>query len=253
MMHSSVHSILVVDDEGDACENLRDILVDLGYHVDIARNGPEAIEQVRRSAYDIALLDLKMPGMDGVRLYREIKRLRPETAAIVVSAFAGSELADSALAEGATGVVPKPVDVPELLKAIESSLAQPLVLIVDDDDDFCQNLWQILNGKKYRVGFAHSAAEAQDQLAAKAFDVVLIDWRLPGSETGADVVRIVGERNPRARRVLVTGCREGLGDTIRGLVNRGIDAVCYKPIEVENLLDMLCPRESDSAQAVTDA
>jgi two-component system, NtrC family, response regulator HydG len=249
MTHSSVHSILVVDDEGDACENLRDILVDLGYHVDIARNGPEALEQVRRSAYDVALLDLKMPGMDGVRLYREIKRLRPETAAIVVSAFAGSELAESALSEGATEVVPKPVDVPVLLKAIESSLAQPLVLIVDDDNDFCQNLWQILNGKRYRVGLAHSAAEARHQLTAKSFNVVLIDWRLSGSETGADVVRIVGETNPRARRVLVTGCRE----TIRSLVNQGIDAVCYKPIEVENLLDMLRPRESDSAQAVIDA
>ena len=58
-----MHSILIVDDEVDACENLRDILSDSGYRVGIARSGPEAVEQVvRRSAYDIALLDLKMPG-----------------------------------------------------------------------------------------------------------------------------------------------------------------------------------------------
>ena len=130
MKENDVRSILIVDDDVDACENLRDILADLGYRVAIARNGPEAIEQVARSDYDIVLLDLKMPGMDGISVYRQIKRLSPETVAIVVSAFSGSELAERALEEGAAQVVDKPVDVPQLLAAIEASLAQPLVLIV---------------------------------------------------------------------------------------------------------------------------
>ena len=115
MNENRIASVLIVDDEVDACENLRDILTDLGYRVDTARNGLEAIERVRPSAYDIALLDLKMPGMDGVSVYRQIKRLRPETVAIVVSAFSGSDLAETAVQEGAAQVVAKPVDVPELL------------------------------------------------------------------------------------------------------------------------------------------
>jgi CheY-like chemotaxis protein len=253
MKDDTARSILIVDDEVDACDNLRDILVDLGYRVGIARNGLEAIRELRRSDYDIALLDLKMPGMDGVSVYREIKRICPETAAIVVSAFAGSELAEAALAEGAARVVAKPVDVPALLTAIATSLAQPLVLVVDDDADFCQNLWQILNGKGYRIALAHDADEAHHQLAARSFDVVLIDWRLHGSETGEDVLRIVAETNPRARRVLVTGFREGSLPAIRSLVDRGIDAVCYKPIDVDNLMDMLSGRTSSPAQRVTDA
>jgi CheY-like chemotaxis protein len=253
MKETAARSILIVDDEVDACENLRDILVDLGYRVGVARNGLEAIQELRRSDYDIALLDLKMPGMDGVSVYREIKRIRPETAAIVVSAFSGSELAEAALEEGAAGVVAKPVDVPALLTAIATSLAQPLVLVVDDDTDFCGNLWQILNGRGYRVALAHSADEAHHQLAAKSFDVVLIDLRLRGSDTGEDVLRIVAETNPRARRVLVTGFREESLEAIRNLVDRGIDAVCYKPIDVDNLMDMLSGRKSDAAQRVTDA
>ena len=252
MKDDTIRSILIVDDEVDACENLRDILVDLGYRVGIARNGLEAIEQMGRSDYDLALLDLKMPGMDGVSVYREIKRIHPETAAIVVSAFSGSELAETALEEGAAGVVAKPIDVPELLTAIATSLANPLVLVVDDDADFCHNLWQILNGKGYRVALAHSAGGAHRQLAAKSFDVVLIDLKLRGSETGEDVLRIVADTNPKARRMLVTGFREGSLETIRNLLDRGVDAVCYKPIDVDNLLDMLRRRQSDHAEPITD-
>ncbi len=241
-MNNDVRSVLIVDDEVDACENLRDILVDLGYRVGVARNGSEAIEQVMRAPYDIALLDLKMPGMDGVAVYRQIKRLRPETVAIVVSAFSGSDLAEQAVEEGAAQVVAKPVDVPQLLTAIQASLAQPLVLVVDDDTDFCQNLWQILSKRGYRLALAHTADEARRQLATKSFNVVLIDLKLPGPEGGADVFRIVSKTNPDARRILVTGFRDESLEIIHNLVDQGVDAVCYKPIDIDNLLDMLGSR-----------
>jgi len=79
-------ALLIVDDDVDTCRNLSDILTDLGYRVDTAHEGLTALELVRRSAYDVALLDYKMPGMDGLTLYREIKRLRAGTVAIVVTA-----------------------------------------------------------------------------------------------------------------------------------------------------------------------
>jgi CheY-like chemotaxis protein len=239
MAENLIRSILIVDDEIDACENLRDILSDLGYRIGIARNGPEAIAQVTRSAYDIALLDLKMPDMDGVSVYRQIKQLSPETVAIVVSAFSGSELAESAVEEGAAHVVSKPVDVPQLLTAIEASLARPLLLVVDDDGDFCQNLWQILSRHGYRLALASSAEEARRQLDTKSFNVVLIDLKLRGSEGGEAVFHIVQKSNPHARRILMTGFREESLQTIHRLVDQGVDAVCYKPIDVDNLLKML--------------
>jgi DNA-binding NtrC family response regulator len=242
MTDKGVRSVLIVDDEADACENLRDILVDLGYRVGIARNGSEAVEQVVRTNYDIALLDLKMPGMDGVAVYRQIKRLRPETVAIVVSAFSGSDLAEQAVEEGAAQVVAKPVDVPQLLTAIEASLAQPLVLVVDDDADFCENLWQILSKRGYRLALAHTADQARRQLGMKSFDVVVIDLKLPGSESGEDLIRAVSKTNPNARRILVTGFRDESLETIHQLVDQGVDAVCYKPIDIDNLLNMLGSR-----------
>src|SRR5438094_7158711 len=102
--------ILVVDDDVDTCRNLSDILTDLGYRVDTAPDGPTALELVRKNPYDVALLDLKMPGMDGLTLYREIKKLRAGTVAIMVTAYASSATADEALAAGAWQIVPKPLD-----------------------------------------------------------------------------------------------------------------------------------------------
>ena len=103
-------SILVVDDDADTCRNLADILTDLGYRVDTAHDGPSALELVRRNPYDVALFDFRMPGMNGLELYREVKKLRAGTVAIIVSAYTNAATRDEALGAGAWQVLPKPVD-----------------------------------------------------------------------------------------------------------------------------------------------
>jgi CheY-like chemotaxis protein len=147
--------ILVVDDEVDTCRNLADILSDLGYDVEMAHDGLSALELIRQKPFDVALLDLKMPGMDGVSLYREIKKLQAGTVAIIVTAYATSATADSALAAGAWQIVSKPVDFPHLMKFVDEALGQPLVMVVDDDDDLCSILWDLLRERGYRVSVAH--------------------------------------------------------------------------------------------------
>ena len=81
-MLSTLARILIVDDEVDTCANLCDILTDLGYQVDTAYDGFAALELVKKNAYDVALLDLRMPGMDGLELYRKIRQISAETVAI---------------------------------------------------------------------------------------------------------------------------------------------------------------------------
>lgn len=108
-------SILVVDDDEDNCANLRDILVDLGYDVEIALDGTEALDKLARRAFTVALLDLKMPGMDGLTLVRAIKKRSPRTESLLVTAFATSQVEAEARAAGAARIVNKPIDLPELL------------------------------------------------------------------------------------------------------------------------------------------
>ena len=85
-----------MDDDQDICRNLSDILTDLGYQVDWAHDGPSALQLVRQTPYDIALLDYKMPGMDGLTLYREIRKQRAGTVSLLVTAYASPSTAEEA-------------------------------------------------------------------------------------------------------------------------------------------------------------
>jgi len=250
-MNTEGHSVLVVDDDLDTCHNLRDILTDLGYRVEIAHDGPSALERVRKNHYDVVLLDYKMPGMDGVTAYREIKKLRAGTVAIVVTAYASHATAEEALQAGAWQVLPKPVDFPKLMGLVDEALGQPLVLVVDDDPDLCANMWDLLRDRGYRVAVAHDEREATAQLANEALRVVLIDMKLPTGD-GAKVYRLVRRVNPKARAVVITGHRSEMEEKVRQILAEGADAVCYKPFDVPNLLDTLArlsgERNGDGAE-----
>ncbi len=231
-------SILVVDDDVDTCNNLSDILSDLGYRVTTAHDGLSALELIRRQPFDVALLDLKMPGMDGLELYREIKQLRAGTVAIIVSAFASEATRQEALAAGAWQVLAKPVDFPRLLGLVDEALGQPLVMVVDDDHELCQTLWDLLRERGFRVALAHDEKEASRQLKDQTFTVVLIDMKLPDTD-GTRVFHLVRESNPRARTVLITGLRSEMERLVDQVVQEGADAVCYKPFDVPRLLAVL--------------
>jgi two-component system, NtrC family, response regulator HydG len=231
-------TILLVDDDVDTCQNLSDILTDLGYRVDSAHDGLSALEMVRKKPYDVALLDLKMPGMDGLEFYREIKRLGAGTVAMLVTAYASHATAEEALTAGAWQVLSKPVDFPKLLGYLDEALSQPLVLVVDDDRELCANLWELFRERGYRVALAHTANEAAGQVAHANYKVILIDMRIPGGD-GGEVFRRVREANPQARTLLITDYRSETADLVARVLAEGADAVCYKPFDVPRLLDVL--------------
>jgi two-component system, NtrC family, response regulator HydG len=228
--------ILVVDDEQDTCANLADILSDLGYEVDIAHDGLSALQQVRQHVYDIALLDLRMPGMDGVQLYREIKRLQADTVAIIVTAYAEGDSAERAMEAGAWRTLSKPVNLPLLLNLMDEALDQPMVLIVDDDQELCNNLWEIFRERGFRAGLAHGVSEASQLVRQRDYRVVLIDMRLPHGD-GGEVFQCVREASPTARTVIITGHRGEMEVQVDRILSEGADAVCYKPFDVNTLLN----------------
>jgi two-component system, NtrC family, response regulator HydG len=249
-MNTHLPSILVVDDDVDTCQNLSDILTDFGYDVDTAYNGPAALQRVREKPYDIALLDFKMPGMDGLTVYREIRKLRSATVAMIVTAYATSETRQEALQAGTWQVLSKPVVFPKLLSLVEEIARQPLVMVVDDDHELCDALWDLLRERGYRVALAHDQQEAGERLQEKDFQIVLVDLKLPGGD-GRQVLDLIREMNPQARTVLITGHRSELELHVQQAVQEGADAVCYKPFDIPKLLNTL-KQFSRTEENVTD-
>lgn len=231
-------SDLVVDDEIDICNNLSDILTAFGYDVETATNGFAALDLVQRRPFDVALLDLKMPGMDGLTLYRKLKKLRAGTVAMLVTAYAGGDTTREAIDAGAWQVLPKPVDVGRLLGEVERVVGQPTLLVVDDDADLCENLWQILRQKDFRVCLAHSHDEATRKLQENPYRIILLDLKLPGGN-GVGLMETIRESNPEAKIVVITGHRSELEETIDRVLSEGAEGVCYKPFDVNRLLEMI--------------
>ena len=157
---------------------------------------------------------------------------------MIVTAFAGAATAEEALSAGAWKVLAKPVDFPKLLSLMEEAIDQPLVLVVDDDRDLCQNLWDLLRDRGFRVCLAHDLHDAAEKLGESSFEVVLIDMRIPDGD-GSSVFRLVRTTNPQARTVLITGYRADTDQLVAQLVAEGADAVQYKPFHIPDLIDTL--------------
>jgi two-component system response regulator HydG len=236
--------VLIVDDEPDTCANLADILTDVGYEADTAHDGLAALALVRQHAYDVALLDLRMPGMDGLELYRRIREISAGTVAIIVSAYASSDTAKSVLAAGAWKILSKPVNIGSLLGLVAKAIDGPLVLVVDDDRDLCDSLWDLLRERGYRVSLAHDIPQAEQALSQMKFHVVLIDMKLPVGD-GGQVVRMLLKSGNEARAILITGAAAEMETKVHEALATGASAVCYKPFDVDKLLgtiEHLCER-----------
>ena len=110
--------ILVVDDDETQRKMLRKILVREGYDVEIAAGGREALEIFREKGADVVITDIKMPGMDGLQLFQEMKRLDKDVPVILITAYGDVQSAVQAMAEGAAYYLEKPVDEVNHLKVL---------------------------------------------------------------------------------------------------------------------------------------
>ncbi len=108
-------NILVVDDEKAICEILQEFLSLFGHTVSSANSGKEALARMEEALPEVVFLDIRMPGMSGLEVLKEIKARSPTTKVIMISAFGDEETDEKARRCGADGYMQKPVDLPQLL------------------------------------------------------------------------------------------------------------------------------------------
>ncbi len=227
-------SVLVVDDDEGMVATLRDILGVAGYRVDVAYSGQDAVDRVRRQAPDCILMDIRMPDLNGVEAFREIKRLAPESFVIFMTAYAASTLVEDARREGAVEVVPKPLDIEQVLSLIEETAQKTPILVVDDDSAFCRSLADALEVQDFDVHAAENVNDAIRLFEKEPRRVVILDMQMDG-KSGLEVLLILREINPRAIVILMTGF-PGLEDAMERGVSMAAAACLNKPFEVDDLI-----------------
>ena len=121
-MRKELGSVLIVDDELSVRDSLASWFKKDGYKVRACADANEALHAMQEGLWDVALLDIKMPGMDGIELQEHIHTIAPATAVIMITAFASVDTAVRALKQGAFDYVTKPVDPDELSHLVRRAL-----------------------------------------------------------------------------------------------------------------------------------
>jgi len=114
--------ILIVDDEKTFRDTLAKVLIEEGYDVVTAPNGEVALQEISKQEFDVAFCDIHMPGIDGLRLLEEIRKVSPRTSVIIITAYGSIESAVQALKRGAYDYIVKPLIFDEVLVKVKNIL-----------------------------------------------------------------------------------------------------------------------------------
>ncbi len=117
-------SVLVVDDDKSILRTFTRILQKAGYNVDVAETGKEAMEKVGSRSYDVALIDVRLPDMDGTDLLPPLKKKIPNAAKIVITGFPSMDNGVKALDSGADAYLVKPLKPEELIAVIDEKIKE---------------------------------------------------------------------------------------------------------------------------------
>ncbi|MFC1964157.1 response regulator [Chloroflexota bacterium] len=153
-------SVLVVDDNEDLLETFSMILKRRGFVVETAPNGVVALTKFHERHFDVTLMDVVMPEMDGVEAFRKMREISPAARVILMTAYSDEELIERALREGAHCVVSKPLRIDRIIEMINEASVPGPILLVDDDTDILETMTRALKKEGYEVVGADSGEQA---------------------------------------------------------------------------------------------
>jgi two-component system response regulator HydG len=143
-------TILVVDDNADLLETFAMIFKRRGFLVETAANGLSAVNKYKERRFDVALMDIVMPGMNGVEASRRIKDMDPGATIILMTGYSDEALLKTARDESACYIVQKPVNIDRLIGLILEAASDQQILVINDEPDICEPLETSLMDRKLR-------------------------------------------------------------------------------------------------------
>jgi DNA-binding NtrC family response regulator len=205
-------TVLVVDDNQDLLETFAMILKRRGFSVETAENGALAVDKFREQTFDVTLMDVVMPEMNGVEAFKKIKEMEPGASVILMTAYSDEELLETARSLGVNHIINKPIRIDQLIELITATSDQP-ILVVDDDEDIRKTLTHILKKEGHKVVSAGSGEEAVDIVSRQSCQMAFIDVKLPKID-GLETFLRIKDINPGILTVMMTGFRNEVKDAL---------------------------------------
>jgi DNA-binding NtrC family response regulator len=234
-----VKRILVADDDRGMARTVCDILRRSGWTATEVHSGEAAVAEATRERYAAVLMDVRMPGLNGVEAFRAIREAQPQTPVILMTAYAAPDLLAQAEREGVLQIFPKPLPWHALSALLEKIGAlEGGVLVVDDDPAFLETLESVLEAAGRRVRRATSIGEAVQALRERPPRVVVLDLALDGQPPRESVVAL-RRVNPAVVLILCSGHTRLMDETLSAVPPGWIFAGLIKPFPPHRLLDLL--------------
>ncbi|MDB2447237.1 response regulator [bacterium] len=224
--------VLVVDDEKEFRDLVALQLERKGYSVKTANNGKVALELILTSKFDVAVCDIRMPFMDGIELFREVKQAPPPHPRFIFLTAFGQYSADEILASGAAAVLYKPYSLSDLIENIENQRSK--ILLIEDNLLTSDLTKKRLERRGFQITPALDGETALDALADEEYDLIILDFLLPDM-TGFDILKKLPNYPKNSDKPVILLTAETDTDTIVEAFSLGARDYIVKPFDFKTL------------------
>jgi two-component system, NtrC family, response regulator HydG len=230
--------ILVVDDNKDLLNTFALILKRKGYIVDTAEDGLAALEKFQAGRFDVVLMDVIMPRLNGIETLHKMHEINPGVKVILMTAYCEEDQLQKVLDEGAYGALYKPVNIARLMELIGEVTKDPCIMVVDDDDDFRYSLARLLELQEYKVITAINGEDAVRIAGQRVINVAFVDIKMSVMDGLTTSIKLK-EINPNIIIVMMTGYRDEVKEIVEEATEKGVLKCLYKPFNVSELKDLV--------------
>lgn len=226
--------VLIVDDNRDLGEGLKAVLEDEDYEVTLALTGEEAISLSRGQNFDFIVMDVQLPGINGIEASMQIKSVRPDTRVIVMSGYRIEQVLAEALNKDKVPVLRNPPAADQVLAALGDMQSAGIVLIADETPETAANIELSLKANNYTALIARTEQDAMEATRPGEADILILDLQLPVLK-GLEVYMELQKQGRVIPTILITGYapKEAGTDVLHSL---SVTGCLFKPFKPEQLL-----------------
>ncbi|MEZ5357734.1 MAG: response regulator [Candidatus Zixiibacteriota bacterium] len=254
-METQSHPIrlLLVDDEEMFLLATSQALNRRGFTVSVAPNGVTALDKIAAEQFDIIVLDVKMPDIDGIEVFNQINSRHPNLPVIILTGHPSISDAFHTSKQGIASYMSKPVEIEELARKARNAVIaakdkeeaksqksetpnvdeQVRVLIVDDEEELLSSLSRLFSRRQIQPLTANSGQRALEILQDSLVDIMVLDVKMPGMD-GLEVLRRVKKQYPSIQVILLSG-HPSVEAALEG-VRLGAGEYLRKPPDIDELV-----------------